>query len=224
VIAIDFPGKLCKRMDQSRPTPTRGTRPAAKAIAALGLVLLLAGCYFPVRFDAEIEITRAGFYNLTFQGYVADVQLFDKLARRDITPAEEAAWVMKVENDIKRDVNVNDLAYMNRGLFRLGWKRSGDLLKEKMITFLRRNEPMLSVRYVSTTGRITVEGTIIASNRAEQLRAIGLTMDGQLRVRTDGRVAEHNATRTERAGGMAVYVWDIKGLTGKAPKLIVDLR
>ena len=211
-------------MDQPRPTPSCGNRPGAKIMAALGLILLLAGCYFPVRFDAEIEITRAGFYDLTFQGYVADVQLFDKLARRDITPTEQAAWVDKVDNDLKRDINVVDFAYMNKGLFRLGWKRKGDLLKEKMITFLRRNEPMLTVRYVNTTGRITMEGTIVASTRAEQLTALGLTMDGQLRVRTDGRVVEQNATRVTRADGMATYVWDIKGLSGKTPKLIVDLR
>ena len=35
------------------------------------LSAFLGGCYIPIRFDAEIEIRRNGFYDFKFDGYLA---------------------------------------------------------------------------------------------------------------------------------------------------------
>ena len=40
---------------------------------ALFLVAVLMGCYIPIRFDAEIEITRGGYYDFKFDGYMTSV-------------------------------------------------------------------------------------------------------------------------------------------------------
>jgi hypothetical protein len=188
------------------------------------LALLAAACYFPVRFDAEIEITRAGFYDMVFDGYLADVELFDDLKRNRIKPDGERARVATIDVDLARDGAVKERRYMGKGLFRVKWQRKGDLLGHKMVTFIRRNETMLSLKYVRDTGLITMEGTIIAEDRANQLAAIGLGMQGQLRVRTDARVVEQNAKRVDRSGAMPVYVWEIEGLAGPVPKLVVQVR
>ena len=37
----------------------------------------LTGCYLPVRFDAEVEISRHGNYKMFFDGYIARIELFD---------------------------------------------------------------------------------------------------------------------------------------------------
>lgn len=64
-----------------------------------------------------------------------------------------------------------------------------------MITFFRRNENMLIVKYVENTRLITVQVTPIAKGSARRLADIGLGMQGQFRVKTDARVVGHNAGR-----------------------------
>ncbi len=63
--------------------------PAPRSMLLVAVVLLLTGCYLPVRFDAEIEITRYGTYNLIFDGYMVSVPLYDGLRKNDIKTAEE---------------------------------------------------------------------------------------------------------------------------------------
>ena len=57
---------------------------------------------------------------------------------------------------------------------------------------------------------------------------MGLGIDGELRVKTDGRVINHNATKeskiTENGRNMKLYVWKIKSLFERAPELIMVLR
>ena len=53
---------------------------------ALFLVAVLIGCYMPIRFDAEIEITRGGYYDFKFDGYMAKVELFKGLKEGKINP------------------------------------------------------------------------------------------------------------------------------------------
>lgn len=65
-----------------------GLRPAAAILVAIVLSHALAGCYLPIRFDAEIEITRNGYYEIFFDGYVTEVTLFDALRRRALSPDE----------------------------------------------------------------------------------------------------------------------------------------
>ena len=66
-----------------------GLRPAAAILVAIVLSQALSGCYLPIRFDAEIEITRNGYYEIFFDGYVTEVTLFDALRRRALSPDEE---------------------------------------------------------------------------------------------------------------------------------------
>ena len=68
-------------------------------------------------------------------------------------------------------------------------------MRARMVTFLRRNELIFLVKYVKTTGLITVQANPIAKSIAQRLIDGGLTMQGQLRVKTDLRVVDHNATK-----------------------------
>ena len=67
-----------------------------------------------------------------------------------------------------------------------------------MVTFLRRNELMITIKYVKETGLITIQANPIAKSTAQRLLDNGLNMQGQLRVKTDLRVVNHNATGWSR--------------------------
>lgn len=187
------------------------------------LATTLGGCYVPVRFDAEVEITRAGYYSLTFDGYMASAPLYDELSKGKLLPAGEAEKVALLETDITRDKAVEEFKYIRQGHFKIRWHKEGDLLRAKSVTFLRSNERIVSLRYVRTSGQVTMQGAAVAKSNARRLIDSGLNIQGQLRVRTDAEVVSHNATLV-KGKGMRTYVWNIKSAMDPAPKLVLAIR
>ena len=51
-------------------------------VVAAFLMAVLSGCYLPLRFDAEIELSKRGYYSIIFDGYLVWVPFFDKLSVR----------------------------------------------------------------------------------------------------------------------------------------------
>lgn len=191
-------------------------------VAAALLAAVLGGCYLPARFDAEIEISRRGFYKIVFDGYLVEITLYDGLRTGEITQEQEAAKVKLLETDITRDSAVSEFKYIEQGHFKVHWEKSGDLLRSKMVTFVRRNENIIGLKYVNTTGDITMTGKNLGKAEKKQLIAMGLGMQGQLRLKTDANVTGHNATRVI-GKDEKIYIWDIKDIHSPAPKLTISL-
>ena len=196
-------------------------------ILALGafLAALLGGCYMPVRFDAEIELTRGGYYDLIFDGYMVDVGLFDGINKGKISPAEERKKAEGIKSDITRDKTAKEFSYIEQGHFKINWRRSGDLIRARMVVFLRRNEKILSIKYVKTTGLVSMEGVTLAPSNAKKLIDMGLNSQGQIRVKTDAKVISHNATKVrDKDKAKKIYVWQIKSILDPVPRLTISLR
>ena len=190
-------------------------------------VPLLVGCYLPVRFDAEIELGRTGFYDIEFDGYMAALPLYTDLQAGKLGEAEAAEKIANTVADFRNDTATQEAEYVRDGLFRVRWKRDGDLLKSKMVTFLRRNEKIFTLKYLKDQGRMVLEGVSITSENVRRIQDAGLDSQGQLRLRTDARVIDHNATAVKDVKGdnrTKVYIWDIKTLTDPSPYLAAVLR
>ena len=57
------------------------------------------------------------------------------------------------------------------------------------------NSVLFSISYLKDSGQVTMRGTMVKKNDAKRLTEMGLGIDGELRVKTDGRVVDHNATK-----------------------------
>ncbi|HJN22829.1 MAG TPA: hypothetical protein QF509_02790 [Rhodospirillales bacterium] len=185
--------------------------PNTKTLLITSLVLasaaILGGGYMPARFDAEIEITRHGFYNIIFDGYLVSVPLYEGLRKGKILPAEKKTKVARLKTDLTRNSAVKEFQYMKQGHFKVHWEKQGDLLRTKMVTFLRRNANIISLKYVRTTGQITVAGTSVAPSQAKRHVARGLNIVGELRLKTNANVVQHNATKVKKAKkGQKLYI------------------
>jgi len=201
----------------------RALKPALFAFAALAL----SSCYLPVKFDAEIELDRAGYYSMIFDGYIAQIELYRDLAGKQLSKQQEAEKVQTVKTDLTRDSAVSDFAYYGKGVFRVHWEKKGDLLQTRMITFLRRNNAVLSLKYVKDTKLITMTAGGMSKDQREQLTEAGLTTTGELRLITDAkaRVVDHNATdiRTLPSNpSKVVYIWKIQGLNSPTPRFVMQ--
>lgn len=193
------------------------------------LVLLsVSSCYMPIRFDAEIELSRRGYYEFFFDGYLAKVTLFEGLQKREISREEEKKQAKNIETDFLRDPSTKEFKYYKKGHFKVNWHREGDLTKAKTVTFVRRNEHMLSINYNNKTGRVSIAGRSIKRDTKRQLAEMGLNMTGEIRVITDTNVISHNATAVKkmpkRGPGFRMYTWEIKNIFDPTPSLITSLR
>lgn len=165
---------------------------------------------------------------MIFDGYMAKVELYNDLKKGAVTPAGEREKAEAIRRDLERDTAASAFRYVGKGHFNIHWERSGDLFKAKMVTFLRRNEALLSLSYVKTSGRIVIEGRALGPDARKRLHAAGLGMEGEMRVISDARVISHNATSvTDTKGrdpGTKTYTWKIKSIFDPTPKLTITVR
>lgn len=199
-----------------------------RALSVVAVMLVLTGCYMPIRFDAEIDISRGGYYEFFFDGYLAKVQLYQGLKDGEINREEERAQVKIIEQDFTRDSATKEFEYFKQGHFKVNYQRSGDLLKTKTMTFFRRNEYILGIAYNSETRQISMLGKSLKRDIKDRLRASGLDMSGELRIFTDGDVVSHNATTVKpfpsKGSGYKLYTWKIQNLLAPTPALKIQVR
>ena len=81
----------------------------------------------------------------------------------------------------------------------------------------------IGIKYVKTTGLITLRGAGIGKSALKRLAAMGLDTEGELRVKTDLPIVEHNATRVT-GGEQKTLTWKIRSLFDPSPNLVLALR
>jgi len=191
-------------------------------------VMVLGSCYLPVRFDTEIELSKRGYYSFIFDGYVAKVPIFEGLQKGKISPAQEKKQVADVIRDLERDINITELNYLKKGHFKVHWERKGDIVKEKTVTFIRRNEYFVGIAYNKDTGRVNISGRSLAADAKRQINDMGLGIQGEIRVITDARVVSNNATTIrkfpKKGPGYKIYIWKIKNIFNPTPAMTIALR
>ncbi len=203
--------------------PARRHRAVRALVLAAFLAATLGGCYLPLLFDAEVKIMRGGYYEMDFDGYLVWVPLYEGLRTDKISPAEEEEKVARLMVDLTRDTEITDTRYFKLGRFKVRWKKTGYLLRARSVTFLRRNETFIGIKYVKTTGLITLRGAGIGKSALKRLAAMGLDTEGELRVKTDRPIVEHNAT-TVTGDEQKILTWKIKSLFDPSPNLVLKLR
>lgn len=194
----------------------------------VALLVGLTSCYLPIRFDGEITIDRRGYYSMIFDGYLVETRIYTALKDNKLTSAQEAEEVKKLKADIERDPSASDFSYVRKGYFKMHWKREGDLLQAKSVTFLRRNEYIFGLSYLKKTYTVGMQGRSLSKKQKDDIVKLGLNMTGQLRVITNGKVVGHNADSVKPAPvkgpDYSAYIWNINNIYAKTPSLTMSLR
>jgi len=191
-----------------------------RALTLLAVLPLLSACYLPARFDAEIDLRRTGLYSIEFIGYIAEINLYRKLHEGSIDKEEENERREIIENDFRRDESTKEVSYFQKGHFKVHWVKKGDLVKNRFVTFFRRNENMISLSMSPKTGAIDIRGKYLKKQDKDRLVKYGLWMEGEVRVKTDTKIVDHNATQViEGEGREKTLIWRITSPYDPSPKL-----
>jgi len=202
------------------------------ALRALTLLvtttIVLGGCYMPVRYDAEIEITREAYYKMIFDGYLVKVPFYDDLRKGGMTPSEENEKIDLYRRDLQNDPAMSGVEYVRQGIYKVHWEREGDLVKDKFVAFFRRNENMLSIRFVKDDYTIRLAGKGLAKEQKQQLVDIGLDSIGEVRIITNAKVVANNANSErdwpDRGPGFRMYTWELPSIFSPSPQFVISLR
>ena len=192
----------------------------AKRLGVLAAVLLLSSCYIPDKFKSELRLSRYGDYALSFKGDLLWAPILDDYRKGKVTIENEQEKLDNIRKDLIRDIAVRKMESRGKGRFAVEYDRAGRLQKVQLIALLRRDARLLAMRSMEN-GVIVIHANAMKPSDAQIMAEMGLTMEGEFRVTTDGNVVEHNATEIRPFGTSRVYIWKIENPLSPMPHLVM---
>ncbi|MBB4285409.1 hypothetical protein [Roseospira goensis] len=198
--------------------PARWLRPLA---AVLVLLPLVASCYVPDDFLAEIRVNRAGDFGLTYKGTLTWAPLWADIREGTLSPEEIAEKVENVRGDLARYSGFERIEHEGAGRFRVFYQTTGHVEGDESYYFLRSNARVIAI-VSRADGVLVVRTHAISDENKNRLLAAGLDTRGKMRVATNRPVLQHNAqSRREGPGGFVYYDWTLRGLTDEPPRIVM---
>ncbi len=182
---------------------------------------VLVGCYLPTRFDAEIVLAGNGEFSLAYSGGLVNVPLMTGLRDGSIGADQEGERINDVRADLSRDSGFEAIDYIGGGVFQVRYGARSSFLQQRSFNFVRNDSRVLSLKFVAEEQTVTVSGGTVPVSGREQLAQIGFNIQGTLRVVTELPVDDHNADQVIDGAPRTTYVWNIAGLNGPAPRLVI---
>ncbi|WP_043744370.1 hypothetical protein [Paramagnetospirillum magneticum] len=191
-----------------------------KRIGVMAAVLLLSSCYIPDKFRSELRLSKYGDYSLTYKGDLMFAPILDDYRKNKIKPEDEAERQENIRRDLARDIAFRKIESKGKGRFAVEYERVGRLEKVQLTSLIRRDARMLSLRSMEN-GAIVVKANAMKPSDAQILAELGLNMEGEFRITTDGNVVKHNATQVKPFGAAKVYIWKIENALSAMPELVM---
>lgn len=191
-----------------------------KRIGVLAAVLLLSSCYIPDKFKSELRLSKYGDYSLTYKGDLMFAPILDDYRKNKVKPEDEAERQENIRRDLSRDIAFRKIEAKGKGRFAVEYERVGRLEKVQLTSLIRRDARLISLRSVEN-GAIIIKANAMKPSDAQILAELGLNMEGEFRITTDGNVVEHNATQVKPFGTSKVYIWKIENPLAPMPHLVM---
>jgi hypothetical protein len=182
---------------------------------------MVAACYLPDNFKSEVRLGRNGDYALGFWGDLIWAPLYRDIARKTIPETEIPAKIAEIEKDLRRDSHFKSITSEGNGRFKVAYEREGHLETSDMITFVRRNAIIIQI-VAKPDGSVIINGNTLKPTDAQEANGMGLNVQGEFRIVTDGLVKEHNASAVKPFGRYLVYIWTIENAFSPAPHFVMQ--
>jgi hypothetical protein len=186
---------------------------------------LLASCFIPDKFEAEVRLTKDGSYGLTYIGVLTYGPLFSEIARGEIDDEHAKKSIGMFLAQLKRDSDFKEVESMGRGRFKVRYERTGKFGgSHQTVTFVSRQEPIFRV-LTTEKGTVEVNGSGQGRLYADRLEEVGLTTQGLMRVVTDMEVVAQNAQSIRKSvtPGFTQYDWRFRSFRDLPPHFVAKL-
>ena len=190
-------------------------------IALAAVAAILAACYLPDKFKAEVRVSDNGNYALSFYGDLIWAPLFRDIQRGNVPADKIPEKIEEIRKDLARDPSFKSIESLGQGRFHVAYERQGHLEPIDLVTFVRRNSIILQLK-ATADGKVQLDGAAIKPSDANEATAMGLSLQGEIRLVTDAQVLSHNASKVTLFEGYPVYIWTIENAFSPAPHLVMQ--
>ncbi len=195
----------------------------ARFLVFLTALLLLAGCYLPLDFEADINIDEKGRYAVRYKGDIIAVTLLSKISKGKVEGSSEIKKQAAIyRRDLMRDTGFKKVEHKKLARFGAVYEHQGDIRQEKSFDFVRSNSRFFAIQR-RKDGLIEVLGDRPPKKHVDGLIERGIDTRGVLRIWTNAKVVSHNAPLV-RQGSPTVYQWTIRSMRDTLPSMILQLR
>jgi hypothetical protein len=172
--------------------------------------LLLAGCYAPENFNAQLDFNDDGSYTFYYKGDIAYVPLMVELQKKNMSTDKEKQVAQDHLAKIKKDGNVKSAEYIGKGRYKV--EIEDKLNPGEKLNFMG----FFSVVHAKD-GSIKVSTSEVKQKDKGRLESLGLNVIGGLSVSVpkNAKVLSSNADNTPTLG-FGNYKWNIKSLSDNA--------
>lgn len=186
--------------------------------------LILSGCFIPEKFKMEAKLKNDKSYSFKYEGTMAHafyLRNIERLKKDDSYSAkvkkydeEMIALSQKTLKDSKSDFKKMD--YKGNGIFDVLITEEG-IIDKKAVGFI------IPIFITLPNGNIQfMPDKIVAPEQLNQVYALGIKPTGIVTLKTEGKVIEHNATKTPGLFS-DTYEWEI-GEGKPMPKAIISFK
>ena len=156
-----------------------------------------------------------------FKGELVWAPLYREIRQGQLKPAELLEKLEMIRKDLARDTNFKQVDSQGDGRFLVEYERQGHMTASEEVTFVRRNAIILMIKS-TPDGRITINGNNLKPSDAQTATNLGIDIQGEFRIVTDGLVKEHNASIIKPFGPYRVYIWKIENAFSPAPHFVMQ--
>lgn len=177
----------------------------------------MASCLVPEEFTATLNVDKSKNFQFVYEGTIAYAPALAEIRKSGLLSSAGETELKKGEAELRGKPGFTSVEYVGHGRYKVRYQETGSVQSGKKL-FL----DLIEFR-TSPSGGIRILGTDISPDGRKQLSEIGLKLDGTLKVTTDLKVIEHNATSTPWFGGLfGAYEWHITLDQAKRPTILLQ--
>lgn len=181
----------------------------------VAVCLCLTSCFGPEKFTATLNVDKKGDFQFTYDGTVVYGLALVAIKGQGRLDSKDDAACKDLEADLRKEPGMKSVEYIGNGRYKIRAELSGSVYSKKIFFDL-----IEMMRFEN--GGIVIFGPEISSENNRELASLNLALDGQLKVTSDLRVIEHNASSTPMLGGaIGSYEWKIRLPQNERPKIML---
>lgn len=175
-------------------------------------------CWAPEEFTATLNIDKEANYEFHYEGTIAFGPALGEIAKLGRLSDKDEEAMKKAESGLRESREFSRVDYIGSGRFRVVYDTKDAIGKEPRQLFMG----LLTITR-DEQGQVFIEGSPMKEDAREQMKAIGLKLDGKLKVNTALPIIRHNAASEPMLGGLiGSYEWHVSLDQKETPFMVLD--
>lgn len=195
-------------------------------ILALALSTIISGCFFPEEFNSKIAINKDGSFDFIFDGILTFVPAKAEEVKSGRLSAKLEKDLKGLEKELSEDPRYTKVKYIGHAQYKVTFKDRGRL--DKPYHYFEKSDvqsnPILISILPQQNKQVKVTGIKLDENTMAQLRPLNMKVNGELNIKTNGKVIKHNAKSSPSIFGLfGTYNWKIQSINDPMPYITIQL-